>query len=49
MEQDEDVFEGFLEERDVFVDFLAFDKPIGVLVPDGVVEQFAGFGEAVFG
>jgi len=47
VEHDEDVFEGFLEERGIFVDFLAFEEPVSVFVPNGVVEEFDGFGEAV--
>ena len=44
---DEEVFEGGLEEREVFVDFLAFEEPVGVFVPDGGVDELDGFGEAV--
>ena len=47
MEHDEDVLKGLFEERGVFVDFLALEEPVGVFVPDGVVEEFDGFGKAV--
>ena len=47
MEHFEDHFESGLEEGDVLVNLLAFDEPIGVFVPDGGVEGFDGFREAV--
>jgi len=43
----ENHFESGLEEGDVLVNLLAFDEPVGIFVPDGGVEGFDGFGEAV--
>ena len=47
MEHLQNHLEGDFEERDVFVDFLAFDEPVGVFVPDGGIEGFDGFREAI--
>ena len=47
MEHFEDHLESDFEEGDIFVDFLAFNEPIGVFIPDGGIEGFDGFGEAV--
>lgn len=47
VEDDQEVLEGFLEEGDVLEDLLGFEEPVSVFVPDGVVEEFIGLGEAV--
>lgn len=47
MEHLQNHFESDFEKGDVLVDFLAFDEPVGVFVPDSGIEGFDGFGEAV--
>lgn len=47
MEHLQNHLESDFEEGDVLVDFLAFDEPVGVFVPDSGIEGFDGFGEAV--
>lgn len=47
MEHLQNHLEGDFEEGDVLVDFLTFDEPVGVFVPDGGIEGFDGFGEAI--
>lgn len=40
-------FESDFEEGNVLVDFLAFDEPVGIFIPDSGIEGLDGFGEAV--
>ena len=47
MEGDKECFESLFEKWNVFINFLRFEEPVGVFVPDGAVEGFDGFGEAV--
>ena len=47
MEHDEYLLEGRLEECGIFPEFLAFEEPIGVLIPNEVIEKIACFSEAV--
>ena len=47
MEHLEDLLEGALEEIGVFPEFFSFDEPVGVLVPDEIVDEVAGFSEAI--
>lgn len=47
MEHLENHFEGDFEEREIFVNLLTFDEPVGVFVPNGGIEGFDGFREAI--
>lgn len=47
MEYLENHFEGDFEEREIFVNLLTFDEPVGVFVPNGGIEGFDGFREAI--
>ena len=47
MKHDEDLLECGLEKRGVFPEFLAFNEPVGIFVPDEIIEHIASFSEAV--
>ena len=47
MKHDEELLESLLDERRVFPELFTFDKPVGIAVPDEVVNEVAGFCEAV--
>lgn len=47
MEHLENHLEGDFEKRKILVDFLTFQKPVGVFVPDGGIENLNSFGEAI--
>ena len=47
VKHDEELLEGLLDERRVLPELFAFDKPVGIAVPDEVVDEVAGFCEAV--
>ncbi len=49
VQEDEDLLEGILQECGVLPKFLAFEEPVGVFVPNEVVEEVASFCEAVVG
>ena len=41
------MLEGDFEKWDITVNFLALEEPVGIFVPDGLVQSFDGFGEAI--
>ena len=47
MEHDKDFLESILEKVGVLPEFFAFEEPVGVFVPDKVIEQVAGFSKAI--
>lgn len=40
-------FKSDLEKREIFIDFLAFEEPVGVFIPNRGIESFDGFREAI--
>ena len=47
MKHDEDLLECGLEKRGVFPEFLAFNEPVGIFVPDEVVDEIACLCKAI--
>lgn len=43
----EDHLESDFEKREIFVNLLALNEPVGVFIPDSGIESFDGFGEAI--
>ncbi len=48
MKHDKDVFERALEKVGIFPKFFAFEEPVGVFVPDEIVDSVTCLGEAIF-
>ena len=47
MEHDKDLLESGFEQWGVFPEFFAFEEPVGVFVPDEVIDEVAGFGKTI--
>lgn len=47
VKHDEDLLKSGFEKGGIFPEFFAFEEPVGVFVPDEIVEKIACFGEAV--
>ena len=47
MKHDQNLFKRRLEQGGIFPELFAFEEPVGILIPDEVIKEIAGFSKAV--